>query len=221
VSGTNAQQQIFGTAISTTAASGGADGVNAGGHATGTVVSGGGSEFVFNGGVTTGTVVQSGGQEVVLAGGAASNTSVGSGGSETVSSGGILAGATIGGGGIVAIEVGGSAGSSTIAISSGTLVLDDSQHFSGSVAGLATSGAQNVDLVDIDVTTVNLVGYTSGGGGNTSGTLTVSDGLGHTTLLNLIGTYQLNDFHVSDDGHGGTLLTDPPVSSGTRIAPPH
>ena len=56
VSGTNAQQQIFGVAISTTVAAGGADAVEAGGHATGaTVVSGiGGNEFVS--GVASGTV---------------------------------------------------------------------------------------------------------------------------------------------------------------------
>ena len=133
-----------------------------------------------------------------------------------VSSGGVLAGATLSGG-VVEIKSGGSAGSSLVTISSGTLILDDSVHFSGSVAGLATSGVQNIDLADITFASASLVGYSNSG---TSGTLTVTDGI-HIAQLNLIGTYTIASFHSASDGAGGTVITDPPVSSGAGVAPPH
>jgi autotransporter passenger strand-loop-strand repeat protein len=159
--------------------------------------------------------VASGGTLTVSRGGTASATTV-SGGTEIVSSGASIVGATLSGG-VLEIKAGGTAGSSTINISSGVLILDDSQHFSGSVAGLATSGVQNVDLADIHFATANLVGYSNSG---TSGTLTVTDGT-HTALLNVIGTYTLTSFKMSNDGNGGTLLTDPPVSSSTTLALGH
>ena len=83
---------------------------------------------------------------------------------------------------------------------------------------MTTSGAQNVDLVDINFATLTL-GYS----GNTlSGVLSASDGA-HTALLNMIGNYTLANFNTkaTDDGNGGTLITDPPVSSGAGIVPPH
>jgi hypothetical protein len=60
--------------------------------------------------------------------------------------------------------------------------------------------------------------YTSTGVG--SGTLTVTDGT-HTAQIALLGQYVTANFHLSDDGHGGTLIVDPPVSSGSGVAPPH
>ena len=137
-------------------------------------------------------------------------------GTEVVSSGGSIIGATLSGG-TLEIVSGGTAGSSTITISSGTLKLDNSQNFGGTVAGLATSGVQNVDLADINFATLQTLGYS----GNTlSGTLTVTDGT-HTAILALLGNYTVANFKTSNDGHGGTLVTDPPVSSGTTLAPGH
>ena len=118
----------------------------------------------------------------------------------------MLAGATISAGGLVEIKVGGSAGLSTITISSGTLKLDNSQHFSGSIAGLATA-AQVVDLADINFATLQTVAYS---GTTASGTLTVSDGSAHVAQLHLIGNYLAATFTSASDGAGGTLLTDPP-----------
>jgi hypothetical protein len=135
-----------------------------------------------------------------------------------VLSSGTLNGATISSGSIE-IQSGAVTGLNTITISSGTLVLDDSQHFSGSIAGMTTSGAQNVDLVDIAFATLTL-GYT---GNTASGVLSASDSAGHTALLNMIGNYTLANFNTkaADDGHGGTLITDPPVSSGAGVATPY
>ena len=57
--------------------------------------------------------------------------------------------------------------------------------------------------------------------GNTqSGTLTVSDGL-HTAKLALLGQYVVGNFTLSDDGHGGTLVSDPPVDSAGHLTSPH
>jgi hypothetical protein len=53
-----------------------------------------------------------------------------------------------------------------------------------------------------------------------SGTLTISDGT-HVAILALIGTYTAGSFKTADDGHGGTLLTDPPISGSVGIAAPH
>jgi hypothetical protein len=54
-----------------------------------------------------------------------------------------------------------------------------------------------------------------------SGTLTVTDGT-HTAKLEMLGQYSLGSFNLTTDGHGGTLIHDPPVSSGgPPIAPPH
>jgi hypothetical protein len=52
-----------------------------------------------------------------------------------------------------------------------------------------------------------------------SGTLTVTDGT-HTAQIALLGQYVTANFHLSADGHGGTLVKDPPVSSAAAIAPP-
>ena len=52
----------------------------------------------------------------------------------------------------------------------------------------------------------------------TGGTLTVTDNLGHTAALTLSGDYRSVSFITADDGHGGTLVFDPPGSSDTVAA---
>jgi hypothetical protein len=37
----------------------------------------------------------------------------------------------------------------------------------------------------------------------------------------MLGNYAVANFHLTDDGHGGTQVFDPPVSSWSAIAPPH
>jgi hypothetical protein len=76
---------------------------------------------------------------------------------------------------------------------------------------------QNVDLVDINFATLTL-GYS---GNTASGVLSASDSAGHTALLNMIGNYTAGSFKPTNDGTGGTLITDPPVSSGAGVATPH
>jgi hypothetical protein len=47
---------------------------------------------------------------------------------------------------------------------------------------------------------------------NLSGTLTVTDGT-HTASLTLIGQYVAAQFTSASNGHGGTLIGDPPVAT--------
>ena len=57
-------------------------------------------------------------------------------------------------------------------------------------------------------------------GSNLSGTLTVNDGT-HVATLTLLGQYVTGQFHMANDGHGGTLVTDPPVDSAGHLVSPH
>ena len=127
-----------------------------------------------------------------------------------VYAGGSATSATISGGGTVEFKT---SGSSTIAISSGTLILDDSVHFSGTIAGLANA-TQKVDLADIAIATLQPFSYTDSGG---SGTLTVTDGT-HVAHLALIGSYVAGNFKTNADGGGGTVIFDPPISTGQAVA---
>ena len=89
----------------------------------------------------------------------------------------------------------------------GMLALDQSQHFTGHIAGFA--GPDQIDLGDIAYSSNLTLNYTVDGNG-TGGLLTVSDG-SHTTNLDLIGNYTDSSFVTSSDGHGGTMLADPSV----------
>jgi hypothetical protein len=91
--------------------------------------------------------------------------------------------------------------------SAGMLALDQSQQFTGHIAGFA--GPDQIDLGDIGYSSNLTLNYTAGDGG-AGGTLTVSDG-SHTTSLDLIGDYTASSFITSSDGHGGTILADSAV----------
>jgi autotransporter passenger strand-loop-strand repeat protein len=170
---------------------GGLDIIQAGGTASGTTVSGG-LQDVF--GLASGTIVSSGGFELVFSGGVASGTTI-SGGFMEVMSGG---------------SIGGASGTATFA-GSGSLQLDDSQHFLGRVGGFQSGTL--LDLSDIPfvagTTTVGFVEAPS----NTSGTLTVNDHAGHIANITLLGQFRAGQFNIATDGHGGTVVFDPPVSS--------
>ncbi len=100
----------------------------------------------------------------------------------------------------------------------GTLKLDDSSSFSGTVMGM--SGQDTIDFADIDPTKVQIPSYT---GTATGGTLTVTDG-SHSANIALLGNYLASSFVASSDGHGGTNVIDPPLSASTHplnLAPSH
>src|SRR5262249_53340859 len=77
------------------------------------------------------------------------------------------------------------AGAVTFAAASGTLKLDNSQSFSGTVAGLTVGNY--IDLADITSGSNTTLGYAPNAG-NTGGTLSASDGT-HTANIALLGNY--------------------------------
>jgi hypothetical protein len=93
------------------------------------------------------------------------------------------------------------------ASSAGTFTLDDSQAYTGTVAGLAPGN--HIDLADIGYGASSKLGYTPNNS-NTGGTLMVSDGV-HVANVALLGQYAASSFVAASDGHGGTLVTDPPA----------
>jgi autotransporter passenger strand-loop-strand repeat protein len=187
-------------ASGTVLAAGGRENVVAGGSAVGTTVSSGGAEIVSSGGVVLGTTVLSGGQEIVSMGGQAFVVS--GAGNDTIANGGYL-------------ELGsGVQGAVSFTGSAGTLVLDASVTFSGTIAGLSASVPNDtIDLRDISIS-----GVTSSYIGNaSSGVLTVSGG-GNSASLNLIGNFTSSSFHLSNDGSGHVLVSDPAATLFNQAA---
>ena len=93
----------------------------------------------------------------------------------------------------------------------GTLILDASSQFTGTIAGLSSVAPfDTIDLADIafgaNTTVVYLASSTN------TGTLTVSDGT-HTANIALSGQYSPTSFKIASDGHGGTAVVDPLLST--------
>jgi hypothetical protein len=116
------------------------------------------------------------------------------------------------------VEIGpASADAVVFAGNTGTLELDWSQSFGRTIAGFG--GQDQIDLRDLVFSANSTLGYAANGN-NTGGTLSVSDGI-HTANLALLGQYTAASFAAASDGHGGTLITDPPLLAGTQLTPPH
>ncbi|WP_238587506.1 beta strand repeat-containing protein [Cupriavidus sp. IDO] len=103
------------------------------------------------------------------------------------------------------LEYGAAASENTMfaAGANGTLKLDESSAFTGTVSGL--SDGNRLDLADIlagPETTLAFAASQDGSGG----TLTVSDGT-HTAHIDLKGQYDLQGFHLATDNSGGVLLS--------------
>ena len=91
---------------------------------------------------------------------------------------------------------------------SGTLVLDDSVSFAGQITGFAGDGtvlnSDSIDLKDINFATATDT--------YAAGVLSVSDGV-DVANIRFSGSYELGNFVLSSDGHGGTLVVDPPTAT--------
>jgi large repetitive protein len=111
-----------------------------------------------------------------------------------------------------------SANTSFAAGTAGTLKLDQSAGFTGTVAGFAAGDA--LDLADIGFAAGTTLSYAADIGG-TRGTLTVSDGT-HTASLALLGQYAAAGFQDAADTGAGTLVTyvPPPGSASVLVAQP-
>jgi autotransporter passenger strand-loop-strand repeat protein len=206
--------------------------VSSGSSASGTVVSSGGLEIVFghdsnatvlssgqivisSGGTASNTIVASGGLATVAAGGTETAATISSGGYETVNSGGTISGAVISGG-TLEIASGGSANGGTVTFASGgTLKLDSSVNFGGTISGFGLP--DHLDLSDIAFGANTTLGF-SEASNNLSGTLTVSDGI-HTAQLTLLGQYVAAQFTSASDGFGGTSIGDPPLAAMASANP--
>ena len=110
---------------------------------------------------------------------------------------------------------GASAQSVTFTGTIGTLKLDDALAFTGQISGL--TGSDSLDLADVSYganTTASFAGNASGG------TLTVTNGT-ETANIALLGDYLTSGWTLSSDGHGGTVVVDPPLNSadGSANAP--
>jgi autotransporter passenger strand-loop-strand repeat protein len=204
------------TAVATVVSSGGQQNVN--GVASRAVVSSGGFDVILSGGETFATVVSSGGQETVTSGGIASGAVVNSGGLEFVSSGGTVLSATISGG---VVEVGSNgvlSGVVTFASSGGgTLQLDGAQSY----ASAFVFGFTSSDFIDFRAVAFSGSVLSWNQINTSSGTLSVTNG-GTSASITLLGQYIASQFTSANDGHGGTLVGDPPVvGQADLLANPH
>jgi autotransporter passenger strand-loop-strand repeat protein len=203
--GSGGTQTDFGSANGDTIQSGGIEIVEAGGSASNAIVKG--TQYVYGSAVAD--IVRSGGLVVVESGGSVSGLQVFSGGAVDVVSGGTVSDAVISCGSLE-IAGGGAADTVTFVTSAGgTLQLDASQLFSGTIAGFGQP--DYLDLTDIAFGGATTLGF-SEAGNNLSGVLTVTDGT-HTANLTLLGQYVTGQFTMASDGHGSTLIGDPPLDS--------
>jgi hypothetical protein len=97
----------------------------------------------------------------------------------------------------------------------GTLRLDDSVHFGGLIAGFGEHDL--LDLSDIAFGSGTQMSFTEPGN-QLSGTLTVTNGA-NAANLTLPGQYVIAQFTSASEGHGGTLIGDPPIVAMTDPNP--
>jgi hypothetical protein len=102
------------------------------------------------------------------------------------------------------------AGPVTFAGSTGALQLENPSSFTGTVAGL--TGQNTLDLMYINPATVQTPTYS---GNSSGGSLTVTDGT-HSANIALLGNYLASTFVASGDGHGGTAIIDPVLTSSNQ-----
>jgi autotransporter passenger strand-loop-strand repeat protein len=195
------------------------DGLNS--FANGPGINSGGTAILSAGGLDFGTLVE--GVQLVLAGGIAENADVRSGGEEVVAAGGAALNTSIDGG-LMEVQSGGSTGMPSTPVSfttsGGDLQLDFSQGFTSLITGFASPPGvtEEIDLQDITFSSATRETFTQNS--PTSGTLTVTDGT-HTANLTLLGQYSTANFSLASDGHGGTLITDPPGSATSPALAAH
>jgi hypothetical protein len=106
-------------------------------------------------------------------------------------------------------------GQLSFAADTGTLKLDNSATFAGTVAGM--TGQDTIDFADIDPTKVQQPTYSGTASG---GNLTVTDGT-HSANIALLGNYLASTFVASSDGHGGTNVVDPPATGQVALLAQH
>jgi hypothetical protein len=106
----------------------------------------------------------------------------------------------------------------TTTTTSETLKIDQSLTlpFNAAISGLTSNVHDTIDLVDLPFGPNTSVYYTALT--SNSGTLTVSDGLGHIETFSLVNYTGSGNFTATSDGAAGTSIADPPVF-GSDAAP--
>jgi hypothetical protein len=84
----------------------------------------------------------------------------------------------------------------------GTLKLEDSFHFNGTISGF--KGADAIDLTNVNSATAAIAYHENAQG--TGGVLTVSDGT-HAAQLSFLGNYSAAKFDIASDQVHGALIT--------------
>jgi hypothetical protein len=96
----------------------------------------------------------------------------------------------------------------------GTLTLDNSSQFSGQILNFTGAGtpstSDQIDLKDINYNSPSF----SQSFNQATDVLTVNDG-SHSANLHFVGSYTAQNFKFASDGANGTMLYDPPASSGS------
>jgi hypothetical protein len=100
-------------------------------------------------------------------------------------------------------------------VSGGTLRIDGTGSFGASISGFAQP--DQLDFSAIAFGSGTSVGFVEASN-NLSGTMTVTNGI-DTASLTLLGQYTAAQFNLASDGHGGTLVTDPPAVAMTQQNP--
>ena len=96
----------------------------------------------------------------------------------------------------------------------GTLILRDPTGFTGTISGL--SSTDHIDLANMSYETASVYGITYSS--NTNITTLVITGGTNTDTISLLGNYTINTaWHLSDDGHGGTIVSEAPASPTSEL----
>jgi hypothetical protein len=178
----------------------------------GTIVADGAHALDINTGANT--VVNSGTLEATGTGGLVVDSGVANSGVLWANGGNITVNGDVSGSGTAKIDgaatlefAGASSAATTFDMgAAGTLKLDLSALFSGTVSGFAQGN--KLDLVDIAMMNATSMNYAVSQDGS-GGTLTVSDGT-HTANIGLLGQYDPACFQATTDGDHGTIITYTP-----------
>ena len=104
----------------------------------------------------------------------------------------------------------------TFAGNTGTLLLDQSQTFSGSISGFG--GDDQIDLGDIGFGSTTTLGYAADSS-CAGGVLSLSDGV-HSAAIELLGQYSAASFSMASDGQAGTMITAS-ILAQNQLTQPH
>jgi hypothetical protein len=164
-------------------------------------------------------VTNSGTLEATGSGGLVVNSAVANSGTLWANRGNLTVNGAVSGNGAAVIDGAATlefgAGSSANTVfgdgAAGTLKLDQSASFSGTVSGFAAGNA--IDLADLGFGGAMTLGYAANAGGS-GGILTMSDGT-HTASLALLGQYAASGFHAASDAGAGTMIAYVPEDPST------